>query len=162
MPLQPKLPLQVPGAAHRCCPRILPAAAWDPAPLPLGMGFQSTLWPGSAHSNKLALFRGDFFPRQCRNAELCQLEEPSSPSVAMGGLPGIFLINIFSISLKPHILGWFPPPPLIPFVSPPPLFFLSPPWRTSFGFRRDPTEGYSPGIPAILSHSLSVPRAGFN
>lgn len=28
----------------------------------------------------------------------------------MGRQPGIFLINIFSISLKPHILGWFLPP----------------------------------------------------
>lgn len=29
---------------------------------------------------------------------------------ATGSPPGIFLINIFSISLKPRILGWFPPP----------------------------------------------------
>lgn len=89
MALAPKLALQAPGAAQWCCPRILPAAAWEP--LPSGMGFQSALWPGSANSNKMGLFRGDFFlffPSQCRNAvkvaELSHLEELSSPSVCHG------------------------------------------------------------------------------
>lgn len=83
---------------------------------------------------------------------------------ATGSLPGIFLINIFSISLKPHILGWFPPPSshshCVP--PPPPLFFPPHGGHLMVSGEIPPRARAQHGILAILNHSLSVPRAGFN
>lgn len=122
VPLQPKLALQAPGAAQRCCPRVLPA------PFPAGMDFQSTLQPGSANPHEMALFRGDFFPRQCRNAvkvaELSQREEPSSPSACSGQPARRFSYKYFQHFFEAtYFRGGFQPLSSFPLCPPSPLFF---------------------------------------
>lgn len=78
---------------------------------------------------------------------------------AAGSPPGVFLINIFSISLKPHILGGVSSPSSHSHCVPPPFIFS--PWRTSYGFRRDPTEGLSPAWNSCNPEPLSQCSQGW-
>lgn len=56
-------------------------------------------------------------------------------------------------------MGGFPAPLLIPIVSPLPFIFS--PWRTSYGFRRDPTEGLSPAWNSCNPEPLSQCSQGW-
>lgn len=104
----------------------------------------------------MALFRGDFFPRQCRNAvkvaELSQLEKPSSPSVCHRQPARHFSYKYFQHFLEATYFGVvstslfsFPlcPPP------PHPFFFL--PMEDILWFQERSHRGLEPSMEFLQS-----------